>query len=94
MTRPGTDWMDQAACADVDPDLFYHDHPTQTGTRNPFTAARAICGQCPVSRECLSYAIATESSAPRTAGHTARAGVWGGYSARERERIARNRRAD
>lgn len=44
--------------------------------------ARGVCAECPVSRECLEYALYYRID------H----GVWGGCSERERRRILRRRR--
>jgi WhiB family redox-sensing transcriptional regulator len=44
--------------------------------------ARKICSECPVSRECLEYALETKQD------H----GTWAGTSARERYRLGRQRR--
>lgn len=71
-----TDWSDDAACAGVDPDLFFPDegeHPTE---------ALAICAVCPVRAECLEEAIRTDE----------RHGVWGGMTARQRNRARRGHR--
>jgi hypothetical protein len=62
--EPG--WADEAACASewVDPDWWFAaaDDPDHT-------AARRICGSCPVRRSCLAHALAT--SEPE--------GIWGGF---------------
>lgn len=70
-------WQDQALCAQTDPDAFF---PEQGGSSRQ---AKAICTQCPVRRECLTYAL----------DNAERFGVWGGYSERERRVIARSRMA-
>jgi WhiB family redox-sensing transcriptional regulator len=51
------DWWQQAACRDADPDLFAYD-PT---TDPPATAeaAKAICAGCPVTGDCLGFALST-----------------------------------
>jgi WhiB family redox-sensing transcriptional regulator len=43
--------------------------------------AFAVCARCPVRADCLDYALATHS-----------AGIWGGTSDRQRERIRTNLR--
>lgn len=65
-------WMGKALCAEVDNDLFF---PEKGGTTAP---AKAICARCPVSAECLDYALT----------HEERFGIWGGTSERERRKIA------
>jgi WhiB family redox-sensing transcriptional regulator len=50
------DWRHRAACRDEDPELFF-----PVGTSGPallqITEAKAVCRRCPVSAECLSYAL-------------------------------------
>jgi len=45
------------------------------------TKALAVCARCPVRAACLAHALAKPE----------RYGVWGGYSANQRERIRRGR---
>lgn len=63
-------WRDEAACWDTDPAVFFdyrrHDE------------AKAICAGCPVTAECLDYALSM-------AGITQDgSGVWGGTTAEDR----------
>ena len=51
-------------------------HP---GQGEDFALAKAICRNCPVQSECLSYAIT----------HNERLGIWGGASGVERRRFYR-----
>lgn len=69
-------WRQRAGCRGVDPDVFY---PTSDEEAE---AAKAICGQCPVQKPCLEYALANRE----------RDGVWGGATERERRRMIRQRR--
>jgi WhiB family redox-sensing transcriptional regulator len=62
-------WVQDAACAQVDPDLFF---PEGRGHHAP--EAKAICSRCPVKKPCLAYALRNNEE------H----GVWGGASAHER----------
>lgn len=50
-----TDWMAEAACIGVDPDVFYQ----QAKGRKPadWTEAREVCASCPVRAQCLADAI-------------------------------------
>lgn len=48
----------------------------------PCAAAQAVCGSCPVARECLEYGVETDSL-----------GIWGGTSERKRAMIRREERA-
>jgi len=71
-------WRDRAVCRDTNPDLFF-----PVGTTGPaidqIEVARSICGQCPVTRECLEFAIATNQES----------GVWGGLTEEDRRPLRR-----
>jgi WhiB family redox-sensing transcriptional regulator len=70
---PGRDWRPLAACRHADPDLFF---PVSGSglSLDQVTQAKAICGRCPVRRQCLAFALDTRQD------H----GVWGGTSEEER----------
>lgn len=86
---PASDWHRHAACAGTDPELWFpafgesaHDNPR-------VLAAKAICGRCPVARECLVAALREE----RDLSHKLRHGIRGGLMPRERARLVRNYQA-
>ena len=68
-------WTDEAACAEVDPSIFY----PGDGARG--TTAKRICAKCPMTEMCLEYALE----------HNDKYGVYGGLLPRERDRIKQNR---
>lgn len=70
-------WVEDAACAEVDPSLWFPELGDNT------KEAKAICRRCAVQPECLQYALDT---------HQAH-GVWGGLSERERAAANRATRA-
>jgi WhiB family redox-sensing transcriptional regulator len=81
------DFLEQAACAREDPELFF-----PLGTTIPIWAAvdqaKAICGRCSVQPRCLTWAIENRIES----------GIWGGLTEEERRRMpgaaaARSRRA-
>lgn len=76
-----TDWRRRAACRSEDPELFF---PIGTGAPalKQTEEAKRVCARCPVSAECLGWAMSTRQDA----------GVWGGLS--EAERRSARRRAD
>lgn len=76
-------WMDEAACSDADPELFFPlvSH-RRGGTSRVTKRAKAICSRCPVAGACLRYAIEAD----------VRFGIWGGLSEREREKLTGKRR--
>ncbi|MBO0786302.1 MAG: WhiB family transcriptional regulator [Actinobacteria bacterium] len=73
VTEYGQDWWARAACRSADPELFF---PISAlgPSLDQVAAAKAVCGDCRVRQECLSFALSTGQV------H----GVWGGLSADER----------
>jgi len=70
---------DLARCATskADPDIFFmddKDEPNYDATKTRL--ALAICGQCPIQKQCLQFAIKEEME-----------GVWGGTTTKERKSI-------
>lgn len=65
------EWQDDAACAQVDPELFF---PEQGGSA---VEPRRLCGSCPVRAECLAFALSRDE----------KFGIWGGLTARERNAL-------
>lgn len=86
MIRDLPRWMCDAACRDVDPDLFFGTDPgwgqiteTIAQRRAREKRAKALCAQCPVRDACLEYAMTTPE-------HD---GLWGGLTDRERDEMRR-----
>jgi WhiB family redox-sensing transcriptional regulator len=69
-------WSRRAACLNMDVDRFYPDRGEST------REAKKVCARCPVTAECLDWAVSTKE----------RYGVWGGLSERERRRLKLERR--
>jgi WhiB family redox-sensing transcriptional regulator len=67
-------WMVEGTCNSVDGDLWF---PEVGHNAN---AAIKICRECPVQQRCLEWALA----------HNETEGVWGGVSARERQKMRKN----
>jgi WhiB family redox-sensing transcriptional regulator len=69
-------WQDRAACADVDPELFFAAE-AERGPRKHAreVVAKSLCKTCPVRRECRDHAFVV--------GETY--GVWGGTTEEERD---------
>jgi WhiB family redox-sensing transcriptional regulator len=71
-------WRQQAACADVDPLIFFPvgvSEEAQAAT----DVAKSICAECPVAQECLLFAVTTNQEY----------GVWGGLDEEERKEVRR-----
>ncbi|MFM1752210.1 MAG: hypothetical protein RL119_1172 [Actinomycetota bacterium] len=69
-------WMGNGACRAFPPNTFFPSDGVGVDK------ARKICATCPVTSECLEYALTNHID------H----GVWGGCSERERRRINKRRR--
>jgi WhiB family redox-sensing transcriptional regulator len=72
------DWRNAAACREVDPELFF-----PIGNSGPallqIEEAKQVCRRCPVTADCLRWAIDTGQDA----------GIWGGMSEDERRVLKR-----
>ena len=72
------DWRHEAACREVDPELFF-----PIGNSGPallqIEEAKQVCRRCAVMEECLRWAIESGQDA----------GVWGGMSEDERRALKR-----
>ncbi|MDI9894532.1 WhiB family transcriptional regulator [Rhodococcus sp. IEGM 1381] len=78
-TAQNWDWQLSARCRDMPSGCFF----APQGLRGPTLGflereAKSICALCPVTRQCLSYAI----------DHGEPHGVWGGMTAKERRAIS------
>jgi WhiB family redox-sensing transcriptional regulator len=73
-------WWAEAACRGTDPELFFPDGGSTSSSRRQEARAKEICASCPVSRQCLVWALGTGQPA----------GVWGGATESERRALARN----
>lgn len=65
------EWEEYANCQDLGPDLF-HD-----GKETSIIKAKKVCAACPVSTDCLVFAMATKIDT----------GIWGGKTPKERRMI-------
>ncbi|MET9504831.1 WhiB family transcriptional regulator [Streptomyces sp. NPDC006622] len=77
------EWLRSAACVGEDPELFF-----PVGTSGPAlretAGAKQVCARCPVTADCLDYALA---GGPMS-------GVWGGTDEAERADLLRTARDD
>ncbi|MDO4919615.1 WhiB family transcriptional regulator [Kocuria sp.] len=69
-------WQTDALCAQTDPEAFF---PEKGGSTRD---AKRVCEACPVSGQCLDYAMTNDE----------KFGIWGGLSERERRRLRRRGR--
>ncbi|MET7699655.1 WhiB family transcriptional regulator [Streptomyces sp. NPDC005485] len=72
------EWLRRAACAEMDPELFFPVGTTGPALRDE-REAKQICARCPVVGECLDWAL--------TSGQAF--GVWGGTCEEERSAMRR-----
>jgi|GEM_PF-2576474 WhiB family redox-sensing transcriptional regulator len=73
-------WRARTACSGMDPDLFFPERGDVLGVAR----AKAICLGCPVTAECLRYALEAKE----------KQGIWDGLSGQERRAIRSARRVD
>lgn len=71
-----TNWTDYAGCKGRDVNMFFPEHGIK-GTAKQIADAKAVCGICRVSAECLQTAIDNEEMF----------GIWGGLLPKERNKI-------
>jgi WhiB family redox-sensing transcriptional regulator len=72
----GESWQQYAECRGLTT-LFYVEIGESTAP------AKAVCATCPVTQQCLQYAL----------DHHERFGIWGGHTTRERWKMYRGRAA-
>lgn len=75
MVTPLGDWVDDALCTQVDPEIFYPTH--RGGTLRTADSAKLVCAQCDVRLQCLDYSLRAREPY----------GVWGGLSEVERRHL-------
>ncbi|MFF8035637.1 MULTISPECIES: WhiB family transcriptional regulator [unclassified Streptomyces] len=74
-------WLDGAACADEDPELFF---PLVERESDPqVAAARGVCRRCGVLTACRSWALEQGEDA----------GIWGATTAAQRRAMSRGPRS-
>jgi WhiB family transcriptional regulator, redox-sensing transcriptional regulator len=66
-----TDWIEEAACAAADPEVFFTTDPESDAE------AKRYCASCRVHDECRDYALAADEEF----------GVWGGLNEDERKAV-------
>lgn len=76
--REPLEWLQEAACADEDPDLFFPVSTTGSGA-DQVDRAKKVCRRCPVTARCLDWALRTGQGT----------GVWGGTEPSERRCVRR-----
>jgi WhiB family redox-sensing transcriptional regulator len=71
------EWQERGLCRNMSVEVFFESEGARgSGRELREEAAKRVCRQCPVIRQCREHAIAAEDF-----------GVWGGLTAREREEI-------
>ncbi|MFC6880456.1 MULTISPECIES: WhiB family transcriptional regulator [Actinomadura] len=76
-------WTDHAICRGADPDLFFPIGYTAEVLQEQQRAAKAICANCPVTADCLSWALRVGEPD----------GIWGGTTPEERRYLRRSTEA-
>jgi hypothetical protein len=73
-TRSTRNWVEGAACAQTDPELFFPDKG------KPSVSAKLVCRRCPVTAACLEFALKSPIRVD---------GIWGGTTPKERQELRR-----
>jgi WhiB family redox-sensing transcriptional regulator len=74
------DWQMKGACRGLDSATFFHPENERGPSRaRRERAAKQVCASCPVTRQCLNWALQTREPY----------GVWGGKSTEERAQLLR-----
>lgn len=76
-TSPIADWRARAACSGYPNTLFFP--ATDAADEAAVDRAKSVCDVCPVTNDCLEYALETNQ----------RSGIWGGTSEKERKSLRR-----
>ncbi|MEA3075615.1 MAG: WhiB family transcriptional regulator, redox-sensing transcriptional regulator [Actinomycetota bacterium] len=73
MPTRNLDWKADAACRDLDTEIFFPDNDANAAP------ALEVCASCPVRQACLEFALMTRQND----------GVWGGHTETERRKLRR-----
>jgi WhiB family redox-sensing transcriptional regulator len=71
-------WQEHATCLGADPKIFFPDE-----NKINYTTARTYCARCPVTTDCLNYALKLEHD------EIYRYGMFGGKTPKQREWLRR-----
>lgn len=76
-----SEWMQDAACREVGPDIFFGSRLERKFEREKREAiARTFCGSCAVRQQCLDFAIVNKEEN----------GVWGGLNEGELKQLRKS----
>lgn len=77
-------WQMVGSCRSLGSETFFHPEGERgSARRNRATAAKSVCGGCPVLRQCREHALAVREPY----------GVWGGLTEEERQAVYAGRLA-
>lgn len=82
-------WKEWASCVEVPAEMFFTEEGESYGRIEITQVIQSVCGNCPVSGECLDYAMEQEAGFPPHLRH----GVYGGMTPMERHRLSIGRPA-
>lgn len=83
LTSEAHEWRDAAACLGADPELFFPITVAGPVHEATVSAARGICTDCRVHRDCLDFALREGIDD----------GIWAGTTPEERRRMPATRRS-
>ena len=76
MSNKDFSWQEQAACRGANTDMFFLEEDQTKINQKKLVATRELCGGCPVSEECLDFALKYGVS-----------GYWGNTTEHERSKL-------
>lgn len=82
-------WLDDAACRDVHPDVFFPQEGNTAQNLEAQQTARAVCASCPVRDMCLHTGFRAPGTALEGAAGGKVEGVWGGATVGDRDTVRR-----
>jgi WhiB family redox-sensing transcriptional regulator len=81
-------WMEDAACLDVDPEVFFPVGEEGSAVyERDLARARAVCAGCEVREQCLAYGV--RQDVRQVLIRVEPEGVFGGLTARERSPLVK-----
>lgn len=75
--QPAGDWRSRSACRSVDPEIFWPPANTSLVLERYLAEAGPVCAACPVTTDCLDYALSTGQAD----------GIWGGTTPEQRRSL-------
>ncbi len=83
MSNNDFSWQEKAACRGANTDMFFLEEDQTKINQKKLVATRELCGGCPVSEQCLDFAL----------DNYIHFGIWAGTTPLQRKAMRRERRS-